>query len=208
MAKRKKRLTGICVLCGLEGKITRDHIPPKACFPKPRPSNLITVPACEDCNAGRSDLDDKFALFLALYVHGASEEGRALWSERAKRLFENRKFKKEVDDAVEIIGDKVKISLKFGQFLPIYDAIFRGLYFKQFGEVHPPDEKFEMLLGTEMKEPDRHLADRLFKGEVGKMQFLHGINRAQEGESQAAGGLLIFYNQFFVSGVSGFAESS
>lgn len=202
------RKVGICVICGKEREITKDHIPPKKCFPKPRPSDLITVPACRSCNGGRSDLDDKFSLFLGLYVHGASEEGRALWSERAKRVFENQKFKCEIDAASRFVGDTVRFSLNFVQFTPIFDAIFRGLYFKQFGEVYPPDQKFEISLRPKMLAADKDLANRLFKGEVGKMQFLHGINRVHEGGRLAVAGLLIFYNRFLVSGLAGLQESN
>ncbi len=35
--------------CGIAQATTRDHIPPKCIFPKPRPA-LITVPACRPCN--------------------------------------------------------------------------------------------------------------------------------------------------------------
>lgn len=48
----------ICFLCG-KPATTDDHLPPKCIFPKPRPSNLITVRACEDCNGG-SKLDDEY----------------------------------------------------------------------------------------------------------------------------------------------------
>lgn len=45
--------------------VTRDHIPPQCFFPKPRPSNLITVPSCQDCNLGRSDDDEWFRMIVA-----------------------------------------------------------------------------------------------------------------------------------------------
>lgn len=53
---------GECAFCGLEKPITRDHIPPRNLFPKPRSSQLITVPCCEDCRIGWSDDDEYFRL--------------------------------------------------------------------------------------------------------------------------------------------------
>lgn len=47
-----------CYLCG-NPSTTRDHIPPLGIFPKPRPDNLITVPACGNCNA-KTTLDDEY----------------------------------------------------------------------------------------------------------------------------------------------------
>ena len=46
-----------CVYCSREIATTKDHIPPKALFPQPRPSNLITVPCCRTCNEGFSKDD-------------------------------------------------------------------------------------------------------------------------------------------------------
>ena len=53
-----------CVYCGSEENITREHIPPKALFPPPKPSNLITVPACNTCNGKKSIDDEYFNWFL------------------------------------------------------------------------------------------------------------------------------------------------
>lgn len=39
-----------CIYCGSKKDLTRDHVPPKAFFPSPRPNNLITVPSCKKCN--------------------------------------------------------------------------------------------------------------------------------------------------------------
>ncbi len=59
MGRKRKSL---CVYCGVRLADTRDHIPPKALFAKPRPSNLITVPSCLACN-GSAALDDEYFLF-------------------------------------------------------------------------------------------------------------------------------------------------
>ena len=45
-------------MCGRLAE-TRDHIPPQAIFSNPKPTNLITVPACKRCNHG-STLDDEY----------------------------------------------------------------------------------------------------------------------------------------------------
>ena len=45
---------------------TRDHVPPKQLFTPPLPDNLITVPACENCNHGASDDDEMFRNELSI----------------------------------------------------------------------------------------------------------------------------------------------
>jgi 5-methylcytosine-specific restriction endonuclease McrA len=51
---------GECAYCGDVGIITRDHVPPKGIFPKPRPANLITVPACSKCHSQQTSRDDEY----------------------------------------------------------------------------------------------------------------------------------------------------
>ena len=49
-----------CAYCGDVGIVTRDHVPPKGIFPKPRPANLITVPACPKCHSQQTSRDDEY----------------------------------------------------------------------------------------------------------------------------------------------------
>ena len=46
--------------------MTKDHIPPKSLFAKPRPNNLITVPCCLDCNQRWTMHDEYFKLMLLM----------------------------------------------------------------------------------------------------------------------------------------------
>jgi hypothetical protein len=56
--KRVRHDKGECYLCGTPAT-TQDHIPPKCMFPKPRPTDLITVPSCCACN-DKTKLDDEY----------------------------------------------------------------------------------------------------------------------------------------------------
>jgi hypothetical protein len=54
-----------CYLCRATENLTRDHIPPENLFPKPLPSNRITVPCCKSCNSGFSKIDEQFRAFVS-----------------------------------------------------------------------------------------------------------------------------------------------
>jgi 5-methylcytosine-specific restriction endonuclease McrA len=47
---KKKASKGLCVYCGERPAATRDHVIPKCLFDPPLPANMVTVPACEECN--------------------------------------------------------------------------------------------------------------------------------------------------------------
>src|SRR6266446_6964374 len=67
-AKRRKeqfrKTPQTCVLCGERPATTMDHVPPKGLFLPPRPT-LITIPACEICNGGASEAEEKFRVYVS-----------------------------------------------------------------------------------------------------------------------------------------------
>tara|TARA_R110000850_G_scaffold83838_3_gene179908 strand:+ start:699 stop:1409 length:711 start_codon:yes stop_codon:yes gene_type:complete len=89
-----------CFLCGSEGDITREHIPPKCLFPKPRPNNLLTVPCCFNCNNTASQ-DDEYLRLAASILFNRNEKG----SESFKRVVESTlpggRIKSRVDELRE-----------------------------------------------------------------------------------------------------------
>ena len=54
-----------CIYCGAPATC-RDHVPPRGIFIRPFPSDLITVPSCDDCNNGISGRDERFRNIIAL----------------------------------------------------------------------------------------------------------------------------------------------
>jgi hypothetical protein len=55
---------GECVYCGEQRELTRDHVPPRCLFSKPRPSDLITVPCCAHCNGDFQKHDEYFRIAI------------------------------------------------------------------------------------------------------------------------------------------------
>lgn len=53
-----------CVICLSSPATTVEHIPAKLFFDKPLPSNLITVPACHECNHGSQHEDEYLRAWL------------------------------------------------------------------------------------------------------------------------------------------------
>jgi len=53
--------------------MTVDHIPPKALFPEPRPSNMLTVPCCKNCNESFSKDDEYFRTALVSHAFVCSD---------------------------------------------------------------------------------------------------------------------------------------
>ena len=129
-----------CVYCGGKTDLTRDHIPPKSLFNKPRPP-LITVRACRRCNSGFSRDDDYFWLTLASRAEtGANREAL----QASRRAIENlargeaggfRKAFLASIQSVELrtpaglyIGDALAYDVSFSRLNRVAARITKGLF--------------------------------------------------------------------------------
>ena len=73
--QRWREENGTCVICGLRQADEKDHIPPRALFPKALrdPSTeFLTYPVCSICNRGSSDADFLLAFRLAVQLNQSS----------------------------------------------------------------------------------------------------------------------------------------
>ena len=75
----------VCVYCGALSPQTRDHVPPACLFPRPRPTDLVTVPACEACNAAFS-MDDEYFRLAMLASATDHPQGAIAWTEAMRSL--------------------------------------------------------------------------------------------------------------------------
>lgn len=83
-------VVGECAHCGWERPLTDDHVPPKLLYSPPRPSNLITVPACRDCNFGASHDDEYFRLVCSARAEAAGNpHARDAWETSLRGLGRN-----------------------------------------------------------------------------------------------------------------------
>ena len=134
-----------CAICGKIAEITKDHIPPKGIFPKPRPSNLITVPCCFECNNSASKYDELFRVYLSLHVGLESKERDKLFKNHVlptvrhnnklrKKLFKEAK-RKLLSTPQGIIYDEVyELPWDSDAHDKVIERTIRGLYFYHYGE--------------------------------------------------------------------------
>jgi hypothetical protein len=142
--KEQFRIFKACVYCGKLCKPTVDHVPPKGIFPKPRPNDLITVPACEDCNGRASQIDEAFKTGIALQAdpdlspfHAALQQGGL------STLKKNRRLARELlsDSKDVLIRNKYGVLAARKAFLwpakyhdEVVERTTKGLYFHETGK--------------------------------------------------------------------------
>ena len=139
MAKHVLHGKGECYLCGAPAT-TWDHIPPLGLFPKPRPDNLITVPACCACNHGRS-LDNRyFRVVVAASSDDSPQSLNLLYQRIIPRLRKKPALILELLKSVErvdvlspggiYLGCRRALGFDRNRIQAVIDKLVRGLFFK------------------------------------------------------------------------------
>jgi hypothetical protein len=141
----------VCAYCGEYCPTSRDHVPPKNLFPKPRTADLITVPACERCHSGSSKDDDYFraALLTSELLEGHPGAERVideLMRSLGKR--KGRQFIRLLASSIEkvdawspqgsvYLGKKDAFRIDRPRITAVLRRIIRGLYFHEIGRPVP-----------------------------------------------------------------------
>lgn len=141
-----------CVYCGSTKELTNDHIPPKALFAKPRPSNLITVRSCRSCNGGASKDDEYFRLMISMRNdtgdHPAVRKNLPLiyrsLEKPSKKGFQRALFGSMGE--IEIVtpsgfylGTTQGYDVDLSRLDRVAARIATGLFFHEFGKRLPPE---------------------------------------------------------------------
>lgn len=142
MSKPKRK--GRCAYCGNTRPLTRDHIPPESFFPKPRASNLITVPCCEPCRAGWAEDDEYFrAVILSTAQVYEVKEAQPLIDSLLRSVSNpaKRGFAKMLTGSIRdvqlkteagiYLGNTPALKVDRGRISRVAQRIVRGLFFHE-----------------------------------------------------------------------------
>ncbi|MBC8484970.1 MAG: hypothetical protein H8D45_02905 [Bacteroidetes bacterium] len=146
--KRNKK--GECVYCGKMKSITKDHIPPKCLFSKPRPNNLISVPSCESCRIKYTKDDEYFKNMLALRIDAFDHPEAKKIIPSVIRSYEKKHkigFRKSLFDNLRevelrtksglIVGKTGAYNVDFDRLNVVVIRIIKGLFYKEKGQRLP-----------------------------------------------------------------------
>lgn len=145
--RSRNRRVGECVYCGELGPVSRDHIPPSNLFAQPRPSNLITVPACDRCNSAASLDDEYFRLAITAGIDPARFPDESALSLEAihklsapqkrglaKTMLSNFSKRPLLTPAGLYLGEIGALNIEASRIQRVVSRVVRGLYFHHLGK--------------------------------------------------------------------------
>lgn len=157
MPKSTPKKVGTCTYCGETKPLTKDHVVPRCLFPKPLPSFMVTVPACDDCNSEKANHDDYLRDILVVDADTAKSKGAQGLLEgpllRAAKRNQSKVIKAaKAQGKMEAVHSPSGIYLGHAFSFPlegdrvnhIFSLIVRGLYFKTTKLLLPQDCKLDV----------------------------------------------------------------
>jgi hypothetical protein len=147
-----------CAYCGIVKKATRDHVIPECLFKQPYPKNLITVPACHDCNSEKAKNDGYLRDLVTTDIYGSqSPLAQEMLEDKVIRSVRNNKSSliKEFLPKARLEPFYTKGGIYLGQFpsapvdseriKTIFSVIARGLFYDHRRQRIPEDYIFEVF---------------------------------------------------------------
>ena len=207
-----------CAYCNSENANTADHVPPKGLFPKPRPSDLITVPSCLSCNGEASSDEEYFQRVLLFGPAGLTEPGQRLWETTARRGFaKNAGMAKRFRNALRQVNVRSRAGLHLGEATGlklehetierVINKTIRGLYCFEFTEVLDPRAVVQSQpLDTQQRVDEvERIARACGQGSRSWPEFQYRFGRAPERPTGSAW-FLRFYERTLFWGISSLPE--
>jgi hypothetical protein len=214
-----------CVYCGQTENLTKDHIPPKNLFAKPRPNNLITVPSCYSCNKGFQLDDDYFWMIMHTRMetggHAELNKTKAKFitslnrkeSARYKRAILNSLFSTElVTKSGLYVGRATAFRVKGKRLNRVASRIVKGLFYHEKGFRLPDDCEALAFADPLTMNDDPEVINRMVSFMLTKPEKVIGDNvfsyryYFHEEEEYTSAWLMVFYESMLFFGSTSLKE--
>ena len=215
-------MNSLCIYCGItEGK-TKDHVPPKNLFPKPRPTDLVTVPCCETCRRGQSLEDEHFIRMVTMRQDVAEHPAASQILEKVHRSFSKprkRGFTQSLINTVKEFDLKSREGLYLGRaasydvdlerLCKVIERTTLGLYFHEIGTRLPTNCRCAVYAMDGFEKIDNiaevnlpRLVDQALSGKIrvfGNKVFTYWFQRVESTEFTTLWAHLIYSRVAFLA---------
>lgn len=149
----RKEEPPLCVYCGQRPGVTRDHVIARCFFPGTLPSDMITVPCCEDCNKSY-EKDEEYMRSLICMDYGVVESSDSALRQLVGPVTRSL-FRAEHTGLLDLILDTSK---------PVELFTEGDIYLGQTRRIRVDDSRFcnvarKIILGLHFHRTGHRLAD-------------------------------------------------
>ena len=216
MTKKGKRRRGMCEICGVDGFVSRDHLPPESFFEKPLPTDLFSVAACDSCNNGSSEDDEYFRNAVCLSEYRGNSRHAIAGCEKAIRSLKRshrhraeflratkRVLPRDANDEDE--RTRLAFTVEAERINAVVRRISRGVFYKETGCILPThinvtvdtpetfdlcDQETQEMMVRTILNPLESVSERSFAGGLFRYKFMN-----PNAGSYAAVWRMVLYNK-------------
>jgi hypothetical protein len=161
--------TDLCYICCKTGADSEDHVIPVSFFPRPRPKNLLKLPAHQACQGGRIAESQDYIRSICSVFGPNGSSGETIWENEAKRYYERsrstrQKLRSSLLAGKSRTGGQPAIQIDKERFYPALEKIVRGLYRYHTGKLLPPQCTFNWLIVNYLQDENPDLLNRSSQG--------------------------------------------
>ncbi len=200
----------LCIYCRTATADTCDHVPPECLFPDDKRVNLVTVPACRQCNQqyARDDEYFRFAVVAPAYDH--NEAARQLWDEKIVRAVKRRPrlraaiiktlARVEVRTPAGLyLGTAPAFRLETGRVRRVVERIVRGLLWHHFKTVPTVETEANTYIDPDVQPVLNILTNDLRLAGIGGDVFRYRYGRASDGPDYSMWWLCFYTRTTFLT---------
>lgn len=154
-------MPALCAICGANAATTKDHIPPRSLYSKPRDndSNLNTVPACSFCNNGSSHDDEIFKVLIGLETGEHQNAPDRVIESLAGTIGKNARVASQVFSTQKrvlanlrgkALESAVSVTFDFGPYERVITRIICGLHWIETGRALTISANVTVLPGNQI----------------------------------------------------------
>jgi hypothetical protein len=208
-----KKVTQQCVYCGMKPGTTNDHVPPDQMFPDPKPSNLITVPACYECNKGFQKDEDYFRGLFGFIGPPIERNAPDFWAKVKRGLERSPALQRTIADSLRSgtmvnpdgkkVGQWIKVEDNWHRVTALIAKCVRGLYFFESSLALPQTVEIECPQHSECSIDLGTLYSSTRRGKrdwPGVFEYRYCI---AADDPTASGWILAFYRRYVYSALTG-----
>lgn len=198
----------LCCYCGIKKATTKDHVPPKAIFNKPRPNDLITVPCCFECNNRASKFDEKFKAYLGMHIARQGGEAERLFKEGVLSTAKhNNRLRQNIFKSMYPVNISTQAGIITGRGMAVpwdneahdftIEKIVRGLFYHHFNKIIGDSASIKTYW---FKKPPVGFDEKLYEIAIANGTFKYQYNKVEEADYDSFW-LFNFYNSHFAGGM-------
>jgi hypothetical protein len=177
---------------------------------KPRPNDMIRVPACYNCNNKSSSLDEEFGAFVCANATVGRDDVRSQFYKQKvlAPLRHNRRLTRQIlNEAKKVdlfsksgiyLGYAYAIKWRAKPHTEVIKRITKGLYFYHFNEILSPDTEIKAYWLNSFGPKLKAYASTLKQASIGGESFIYCYGRSEESPQTS-----IWLYQFHMSHFAG-----